>query len=232
MCGAIGNVAGRTKKTIISSATFVGYCVGNMCGSQIFKSKDAPRYTSGTVSAKTYRRLQSSALTDSHSRRSVQPSVSALNSSSSAAGGATTSGKTGEETKRRPRVGSTRRSRSGWAGSSESRTPRTLRTLISGTRCERISALGRDGCAEAYVVVTTLYYLSLYTHLGGILETKNFGSNASFAERGKGMLWKCKQLVPYQVLRLPVRQCCCCGALQIFPDTPSDVQKATTLKCR
>jgi ACS family allantoate permease-like MFS transporter len=38
------NVAGRTKKTIISSATFLGYCVGNMAGSQIFKEADAPRY--------------------------------------------------------------------------------------------------------------------------------------------------------------------------------------------
>lgn len=45
------NVAGRTKKTIISSATFVGYCVGNMCGSQIFKSADAPRYVPGTIGA-------------------------------------------------------------------------------------------------------------------------------------------------------------------------------------
>ena len=45
------NIAGRTKKTIISSATFVGYCVGNMCGSQIFKSKDAPRYVPGTIGA-------------------------------------------------------------------------------------------------------------------------------------------------------------------------------------
>ncbi|KAH9816347.1 putative transporter [Teratosphaeria destructans] len=67
------NVAGRTKKTIISSATFLGYCVGNMCGSQIFKSKDvsnvpaklasesvadayrqnlqAPRYVPGTTGA-------------------------------------------------------------------------------------------------------------------------------------------------------------------------------------
>lgn len=43
------NVAGRTKKTVISSATFIGYCVGNMCGSQIFKSADAPRYVPGTV---------------------------------------------------------------------------------------------------------------------------------------------------------------------------------------
>ncbi|KAB2578542.1 MFS transporter [Lasiodiplodia theobromae] len=45
------NVAGRTKKTIISSATFLGYCVGNMCGSQIFKAKDAPRYIPGTIGA-------------------------------------------------------------------------------------------------------------------------------------------------------------------------------------
>ncbi|KAK4504848.1 hypothetical protein PRZ48_002811 [Zasmidium cellare] len=43
------NVAGRTKKTIISSGTFIGYCVGNMCGSQIFKEKDSPRYIPGTV---------------------------------------------------------------------------------------------------------------------------------------------------------------------------------------
>jgi MFS transporter, ACS family, allantoate permease len=43
------NVAGRTKKTIISSGTFLGYCVGNMCGSQIFKTKDAPRYIPGTI---------------------------------------------------------------------------------------------------------------------------------------------------------------------------------------
>ncbi|KAI1456089.1 major facilitator superfamily domain-containing protein [Annulohypoxylon moriforme] len=43
------NVAGRTKRTITSSFTFVGYCVGNMVGSQIFKSKDAPRFIPGTV---------------------------------------------------------------------------------------------------------------------------------------------------------------------------------------
>jgi ACS family allantoate permease-like MFS transporter len=35
------NTAGRTKRTLMSSFTFVGYCVGNMTGSQIFKSKDA-----------------------------------------------------------------------------------------------------------------------------------------------------------------------------------------------
>lgn len=43
------NTGGRTKRTLTSSFTFVGYCVGNMCGSQIFKSADAPQYVSGTV---------------------------------------------------------------------------------------------------------------------------------------------------------------------------------------
>lgn len=45
------NVARRTKKTIISSATFLGYCVGNMCGSQIFRTQDAPQYIPRTVGA-------------------------------------------------------------------------------------------------------------------------------------------------------------------------------------
>jgi hypothetical protein len=45
------NVAGRTKKTVISSATFVGYCVGNMVGAQIFDDKDKPRYVPGTIGA-------------------------------------------------------------------------------------------------------------------------------------------------------------------------------------
>lgn len=43
------NTAGRTKRTLTSSFTFVGYCVGNMTGSQIFKSSDAPRYVPGTI---------------------------------------------------------------------------------------------------------------------------------------------------------------------------------------
>ncbi|RDW83238.1 MFS general substrate transporter-26 [Coleophoma crateriformis] len=43
------NVAGRTKKTIISSATFLGYCVGNIVGSQIFRTVDAPAYIPGTI---------------------------------------------------------------------------------------------------------------------------------------------------------------------------------------
>ncbi|KAK1703412.1 major facilitator superfamily transporter [Colletotrichum lupini] len=43
------NIAGRTKRTMTSSFTFVGYCVGNMVGSQIFKAQDAPKYTPGTI---------------------------------------------------------------------------------------------------------------------------------------------------------------------------------------
>jgi MFS transporter, ACS family, allantoate permease len=43
------NTAGRTKRTLTSSFTFVGYCVGNMVGSQIFKAADAPLYIPGTV---------------------------------------------------------------------------------------------------------------------------------------------------------------------------------------
>ncbi|KAI0470719.1 MFS general substrate transporter [Xylariaceae sp. FL0804] len=52
------NIAGRTKRTLTSSFTFVGYCVGNMVGSQIFNSKDAPRYIPGTVGCATCFGLQ------------------------------------------------------------------------------------------------------------------------------------------------------------------------------
>ncbi|KAK0226159.1 MFS general substrate transporter [Armillaria fumosa] len=43
------NIPGRTKRTVTSSFTFIGYCAGNMCGSQIFKSNEAPSYKSGTI---------------------------------------------------------------------------------------------------------------------------------------------------------------------------------------
>ncbi|KAK0184203.1 major facilitator superfamily transporter [Armillaria mellea] len=36
-------------QTVASSFTFIGYCVGNMCGSQIFKTKDAPTYMPGVI---------------------------------------------------------------------------------------------------------------------------------------------------------------------------------------
>lgn len=32
-----------------SSLTLVAYCVGNMIGAQIFRTKDAPRYVAGTI---------------------------------------------------------------------------------------------------------------------------------------------------------------------------------------
>ncbi|KAJ6485043.1 CNF01220-like protein [Mycena vitilis] len=41
------NVAGRTKKTVISGSTFVSYCAGQMIGTQVFRAADAPRYIKG-----------------------------------------------------------------------------------------------------------------------------------------------------------------------------------------
>ncbi|KAI1478632.1 MFS general substrate transporter [Daldinia eschscholtzii] len=52
------NIAGRTKRTVVSSITFVGYCVGNMTGTQIFQAKDAPRYIPGTIGCVTCLGLQ------------------------------------------------------------------------------------------------------------------------------------------------------------------------------
>ncbi|KAL3471655.1 MFS general substrate transporter [Aspergillus californicus] len=43
------NVAGRTKRTVVSSLTLIAYCVGNMVGAQVFQTKDAPRYIPGTI---------------------------------------------------------------------------------------------------------------------------------------------------------------------------------------
>ncbi|KAK0184007.1 major facilitator superfamily domain-containing protein [Armillaria mellea] len=43
------NVTGRTKRMVTSSFTFVCYCVGSMCGSQIFRQKDAPTYKPGLI---------------------------------------------------------------------------------------------------------------------------------------------------------------------------------------
>ncbi|KAK7061739.1 CNF01220-like protein [Favolaschia claudopus] len=38
------NVAGRTKKTVISGSTFISYSVGQLIGTQVFRASDAPRY--------------------------------------------------------------------------------------------------------------------------------------------------------------------------------------------
>jgi hypothetical protein len=43
------NVAGKTKRTVVSSATFVSYCVGNIVGTQVFRANDAPKYIKGTT---------------------------------------------------------------------------------------------------------------------------------------------------------------------------------------
>lgn len=38
------NVAGYTKRSIVSSLLFVGYCLGNIVGPQFFLSTQAPKY--------------------------------------------------------------------------------------------------------------------------------------------------------------------------------------------
>jgi MFS family permease len=43
------NTAGRTKRSIISSTTFIAYCTGNIAGSQVMQAKDAPYYIPGTI---------------------------------------------------------------------------------------------------------------------------------------------------------------------------------------
>lgn len=130
------NVAGRTKKTIISSCTFLGYCVGNMAGSQIFKNADAPRY--GKFSPFPFARtLPLTTMFSSQSPEPLEPpSRSACNSSLSSAGGSTTCGRTVVGTRRPLRVGSVRRSRRGLAESLVRLTRRIYRTRILGTLCE------------------------------------------------------------------------------------------------
>lgn len=43
------NVAGHTKKTTVSAAYLVSYCVGNLIGPQTFLDKQAPKYQTATV---------------------------------------------------------------------------------------------------------------------------------------------------------------------------------------
>ncbi len=38
------NIAGWTKKTTVAAMYFIGYCVGNIIGPQVFQAKDAPQY--------------------------------------------------------------------------------------------------------------------------------------------------------------------------------------------
>lgn len=39
------NVAGFTKKSVTSATLFVGYCVGNIVGPQLFQANEAPAYS-------------------------------------------------------------------------------------------------------------------------------------------------------------------------------------------
>lgn len=49
------NIAGRTKKTVVSTILFIAYCVGNAIGAQIMRADDAPKYIRGiTVCAVLY----------------------------------------------------------------------------------------------------------------------------------------------------------------------------------
>ncbi|KAK7706177.1 hypothetical protein SLS57_009716 [Botryosphaeria dothidea] len=41
------NVAGRTKRGVVTAALFVAYCVGNLVGPQLFFAWEAPHYRSG-----------------------------------------------------------------------------------------------------------------------------------------------------------------------------------------
>ncbi|CAG9942474.1 unnamed protein product [Clonostachys rosea f. rosea IK726] len=43
------NIAGGTKRTVVSSLTLIAYCIGNMVGAQVFRTADAPRYLNGTI---------------------------------------------------------------------------------------------------------------------------------------------------------------------------------------
>ncbi|KAF7336770.1 MFS general substrate transporter [Mycena venus] len=55
ICGALvwsmlsTNVAGRTKKSVISIVIFIAYCFGNAVGAQVFQAKWAPRYRPSTI---------------------------------------------------------------------------------------------------------------------------------------------------------------------------------------
>ncbi|KAI9734259.1 MAG: hypothetical protein M1834_002363 [Cirrosporium novae-zelandiae] len=44
------NIAGRTKKNIVTATMFVSYCIGNLIGPQLFFDSEAPRYQSGFIS--------------------------------------------------------------------------------------------------------------------------------------------------------------------------------------
>lgn len=45
----LANTSGYTKRSLASSGIFIGYCVGNIIGPQVFRSQDAPGYVPGFI---------------------------------------------------------------------------------------------------------------------------------------------------------------------------------------
>lgn len=45
----IANVSGHTKKITANAMFFLGYCIGNILGPQVFRAKDAPAYKNGYI---------------------------------------------------------------------------------------------------------------------------------------------------------------------------------------
>jgi hypothetical protein len=43
------NVKGNTKKSIVNTLYFIGYCAGGIAFPQLWNSKTAPRYTNGLI---------------------------------------------------------------------------------------------------------------------------------------------------------------------------------------
>ena len=44
------NLAGHSKKVTVNALTLVAFCVGNILGTQTFRSSDAPAYSAGKIS--------------------------------------------------------------------------------------------------------------------------------------------------------------------------------------
>lgn len=45
----LANTSGHTKKVTVNAMFFVGYCLGNILGPQVFRESDAPNYTHGYI---------------------------------------------------------------------------------------------------------------------------------------------------------------------------------------
>ncbi|KAI8940646.1 hypothetical protein NX059_001916 [Plenodomus lindquistii] len=45
----LANTAGYTKRTVLSSGIYIGYCLGNFVGPLVFKTEDAPGYKPGFI---------------------------------------------------------------------------------------------------------------------------------------------------------------------------------------